>query len=65
MEQKFNRMEKLHALIREKKTGSPKKLAERLGVNRTMLYLLIDELSSITVAIGYSRKFETFYYVNN
>jgi len=57
MECKFNRMEKLHALILERKTGSPKELAEVLGVNRAMLYILIDEISALTVSVAHSRKY--------
>jgi len=62
MEYKFNRMEKLHGLILERKTGSPKELAEKLGVNRTTLYVLIDEISTLATPVSYSRKYETFYY---
>lgn len=60
--QNFNRVEKLHKLIQQKKTGSPKELAQRLGISRSGLYILIDELATLNMPVAYSRKYETFYY---
>lgn len=54
--------ERLHRLILEEKTGSPKALALKLGIPRNLLYLLIDELRDLNMPVAYSRKFETFYY---
>jgi hypothetical protein len=59
----INSVEKLHSLILHEKTGNPKQLAESLGINRATLYVLIDELNSLNMPISYSRKYETFYYV--
>jgi hypothetical protein len=61
--QNVNRIEKLHSLILQKKTGNPKKLAERLGISRASLYILIEEFNSLDLPVSYSRKLETFYYV--
>ena len=58
----INRVEKLHTLILNEKTGSPKELAESLGISRATLYILIDELGSLNMPVAYSRKHETFYY---
>jgi hypothetical protein len=58
----FYRVEKLHTLILQKKTGTPKELATRLGISRATLYVLIDELNSLNMPVSYSRKYETFYY---
>lgn len=57
-----NRVEKLHTLILQKKTGTPKQLAERLGICRATLYVLIDELNALNMPVAYSRKYETFFY---
>lgn len=58
----FNRVEKLHQLIVAEKTGTPKQLAERLGISRATLYVLIDELNALNLTVAYSRKYETFFY---
>lgn len=60
--QNVYRMEKLHTLILQKKTGTPKELAQRLGISRASLYSLIDEFNSLNLPVVYSRKYETFYY---
>ncbi|MDD3320435.1 MAG: hypothetical protein PHS59_03230 [Paludibacter sp.] len=60
--QNLNSVEKLHSLILEKKTGSPKALAKQLGICRATLYVLLDDLSSLNLPVAYSRKYETFYY---
>jgi len=38
-------IERLHTLILQKKTGTPKELANLLGISRTSLYILIDEFN--------------------
>jgi hypothetical protein len=58
----LNHVEKLHELIVLRKTGSPKELAEKLGINRAKLYVLIDELNALNMRVLYSRKYQTFYY---
>jgi len=58
----LNQVEKLHELIVQQKTGTSKVLAEKLGVNRAALYVLIDELKELNMPVAYSRKYETFYY---
>lgn len=59
----FNKMEqlqKLHDLIKEGKSGRPEILADYLGVNRSTLYMLIDELKSFNHDISYSRSKKKF-----
>lgn len=58
----LNRLEKLHLLIVNRKTGGPKDLAQQLGISRATLYVMIDELNSLNLPVAYSRKNETFYY---
>jgi predicted DNA-binding transcriptional regulator YafY len=60
--QNINKLEKLHHLINTGKTGSPKQLANQLQIDRTSLYIMIDELNALNLKISYSRKYETFYY---
>ena len=58
----MNRVEKLHNLIVQEKTGNPKQLAEQLGICRATLYVLIEELNALNMPVAYSRKHGTFYY---
>lgn len=58
----LNKIEKLHTLIIEKQTGSSIQCANLLGIKRTSLYVLIDELSSLHFPVAYSRKHQSFYY---
>lgn len=58
----LKKTEKLHQLIANGNTGSSKQLANQLQIDRTTLYIMIDELNSLNMKISYSRKYETFYY---
>jgi hypothetical protein len=58
----INCVEKLHTLILQEKTGSPKELARQLGINRVTLYVLIEELGELNMPVIYSRKYQTFQY---
>ena len=60
--QTIERVEKLHSLILNRRTGKPDELAKRLGVSRASLYVLIDEFNALNMPVTYSRKSETFYY---
>jgi predicted transcriptional regulator len=51
-------------LVEQKHTGTPKEFAERLGMGRSTLYEVIDELHSRDVDVKYSRKSRTYYYKN-
>lgn len=59
---KLNKLEQLHKLVKEQKTGSPFELSNVLEISRSSLYILIDELKSFDCQIHYSRKRQTFYY---
>jgi len=52
----------MHKLVSRQKTGTPEELARRLGVSRTSLYELIDELRSRGAPIAYSKSAKTFFY---
>lgn len=56
------RLQKLNKLIRQKNTGTPDELAERLGLKRSQLYEVIELLKTHGAPIEYSRKMCTFYY---
>jgi biotin operon repressor len=52
----------MHKLVSRQKTGTPEEFARQLGVSRTSLYELIDELRSRGVPIAYSKSAKTFFY---
>lgn len=58
----LDRISKVHKLISRRKTGTPEEFAGQLGVSRTSLYELIDELRSRGVPIAYSKSAKTFFY---
>lgn len=52
----------MHKLVKHRVTGTPEEFADQLGVSRTSLYELIDELKSRGAPIVYSKSVKTFYY---
>jgi biotin operon repressor len=58
----LDRISMMHRLVQRRRTGSPCELAGQLGVSRTSLYELIDELRSRGAPILYSKSSRTFYY---
>lgn len=58
----LDRISMMHKLVTRQKTGTPAEFADQLGVSRTSLYELIDELRSRGVPIAYSKSAKTFFY---
>lgn len=56
------RLQMLNKLVREQKTGSPDELAQRLGVSRSKLYLILEELRDQGVCIRYNKQVNSFVY---
>lgn len=56
----IERLQLLNKLVREKRTGSPQEFAERLGVSRAKLYLMLDELKDEGVEIRFCKKIKSF-----
>ena len=52
----IERLQLLNKLVREKRTGSPDELAERLGLSRRQLYFYLEFLKDYGIDIAYSRK---------
>jgi predicted DNA-binding transcriptional regulator YafY len=52
----------MHKLVSRQRTGTPEEFAGMLGVSRTSLYELIDELRSRGAPIAYSKSSKTFFY---
>ncbi len=60
----LERFQLLNKLVREERTGSPEALAKRLGVSRSKLYLMLEELRDQGVEIRFSKKADSFIYRN-
>lgn len=58
----LDRISLMHKLVSRQRTGTPEELARMLGVSRTTLYELIDELRSRGAPIAYSKSAKTFFY---
>jgi predicted DNA-binding transcriptional regulator YafY len=58
----LDRISRIHHMVENGSTGSPNEFAGRLGVSRTSLYEMIDELRSRGAPILYSKAARTFYY---
>ena len=55
-------VEQLHILVRQGNTGTPKELAKKLGISRSELYMIIEELKELGFHIKYSKQFKFYYY---
>jgi biotin operon repressor len=58
----LERIERIHKMILHEKTGSPDEFAGRLGISRTRLYEIMEELKFEGAPILYSKTARTFYY---
>lgn len=58
----LDRISRMHKLVLSRRTGTPCEFASRLGMSRTSLYEMIDELRSRGAPILYSKSSRTFYY---
>lgn len=53
---------RFHTLVMSRSTGSPEAFAAKLGISRSSLYNLIEEIQSYDIEIEYSRYWQTFLY---
>lgn len=60
--EQIERINRLHELIKHRRTGTPSQLAQRLNLSTSMVYKLIDELKLREAPIVYSRQLGTYYY---
>ena len=58
----IERINRLHELIRHRRTGTPDELARRLGLSSSMVFKVIEELKLRGVPIEYSRQLKTYFY---
>ncbi|WP_156810223.1 helix-turn-helix domain-containing protein [Nitritalea halalkaliphila] len=58
----IERIKFLNQLLLQENTGPPEALAARLGISRSKLYAILEELRDIGLEIQYSRRRQTFYF---
>jgi hypothetical protein len=58
----LERIERIHKMVLQENTGSPDEFARRIGISRTRLYEIMDELKLEGAPISYSKSCRTFYY---
>lgn len=58
----LERIEKIHDMVTQENTGNPDEFASRLGISRTRLYEIMDDLKLEGAPISYSKTSRTFYY---
>ena len=58
----LERTRRIDSLIRRKSTGSPRDLANRLGVSEATVYRYILELKNMGAPIQYCRDRQSYYY---
>ncbi len=62
--EQIERINRLHELIRFRRTGTPQELAKRLNLSTSMVYKLMEELKMREAPIEYSRQLGTYYYTS-
>lgn len=60
----IDRLNLLHKLIMQKRTGTPEELATRLRISSSRLYCILDEMKGYDAPIAYSRQLRTYYYTD-
>ncbi len=58
----LDRINRMHRMLIRQHTGTPSEFASHLGVSRSTLYEMIDELKSRGAPISYSKSSCTFFY---
>ena len=60
--QSIERISRLHRLIQEEITGTPREVAFKFNVSERTIYLMIDWLKDYGATIKYDRKRRTYFY---
>ncbi len=64
----FNQIQRInlmHKLIKQRRTGTPAELARRLNISTSNLYCILDDLKLIGAPIHYSRQQRTYFYTKS
>jgi predicted DNA-binding transcriptional regulator YafY len=61
----ISRLKRLDVLIAAKRTGTPKQLAEKLGLSERTVRNYITTLKELGAPIHYDRKRQSYYYMED
>lgn len=61
----LERLQRLHLLIEQEATGTPKELASRMHISERLVYYLIDQFKEYEASICYDRGRRTYYYCDD
>jgi len=61
----LERLQRLHQLIEQEVTGSPKELANRMRISERLVYNLIEQFKEYNANICYDRRRRTYYYCDD
>lgn len=60
--EQIERINRLHELIKYRRTGTPQELAKRLELSTSMMYKIMADLRLKEAPIEYSMQLRTYYY---
>lgn len=58
----LDRLKRINELVKAKKTGSPKELAQKLGISVSHLHRCINEMKEMGVPVDFCRYSNSYYY---
>lgn len=59
------RLQRMHRLIKFKRTGTPEEFARRMGISRANLFIFLKELRNLGGPLQYNSVRQTYYYTQN
>jgi hypothetical protein len=60
----YERLKRIDDLIRRRATGTPKELADKIGVSERWIYECLKEIKLLGGALKYCDKSKTYFYEN-
>lgn len=62
LQNQFDRLRRMHRLIKFKRTGTPEEFAERMALSKSMLYLMLGELRKLGAPLEYCSTSRSYLY---
>lgn len=63
--ERIETLERIHELIRGKRTGTPSYFAQKLGMSKRSLFMYIDLMRNMGAPIEYCKSNERYYYTQD